>query len=180
LLEKMNSTPRGKNIDAPRKEPGDQEIKKLAQELIEGQNTMTIATALGNSPWAAPLYYTNLGFRLYFFSDPTSRHIQEAVKSEQAAAAIFFQPPTGSWKEIRGIQMSGKVKRLGPGLESLKALRAYLKKFPFTADFFEPGQNLNLASFFKRFSVRFYRFEPEVLYYRDNRIGFSFRKKVLI
>ncbi len=34
------------------------------------------------------------------------------------------------------------------------------------------------ADFMKRFNVRLYAFRPDVLYYQDNRIQFSFRERV--
>jgi len=156
--------------------PGQEELRKRAEELIKEQNTMTLSTAVKDVAWAAPVYYTNLGFVFYFFSDPNSRHVQEALASRQAAAAIFHQSST--WKEIRGIQMSGTLHPLFPGLESLRALRAYLKKFPFAQDFFSSGDTLDLEGFAKRFRVRLYRFQPLLFYYMDNRIRFSFRENI--
>ena len=156
--------------------PTQEELRKLAEELVKGQNTLTLSTSVKDVAWAAPVYYTNLDFNFYFFSDPASRHIQEALASRQAAAAIFHQSST--WKEIRGIQMSGSVHPLSPGLESVRALRAYLKKFPFTLEFFGSGEKMDLDGFRKRFRVRLYRFQPELLYYMDNRIRFSFREKI--
>ena len=156
--------------------PTQEELRKLAEDLIKGQNTMTLSTAVMDVAWAAPVYYANLAFTFYFFSDPASRHIQEALASRQAAAAIFHQSST--WKEIRGIQMSGVLQPMSPGLESVRALRAYLKKFPFTMEFFGSGERLDLDGFSKRFRVRLYRFRPEVCYYMDNRIRFSFRERL--
>ena len=156
--------------------PTQEDLRKLAEELIREQNTMTLSTAAKDVAWAAPVYYANLGFRFYFFSDPSSRHIQEALASRQVSAAIFHQSST--WKEIRGIQMSGTLHPLSPGLESLRALRAYLGKFSFTQEFFGSGDKMDLDGFAKRFRVRFYRFQPALLYYMDNRIRFSFRESL--
>jgi hypothetical protein len=161
--------------DRPKPPSGD-ELKQRAEGLIREQNTVTFATASENIPWAASVYYANRGFRLYFFSDPTSRHIQEALKAKQIAGAIFY--PASTWREIRGIQTTGVIEPLSPGIEALQALRSYLKKFPFTEDFFHSGQKMDLEGFAKRFKVRFYRFQPTLLYYLDNRIHFSFREKV--
>jgi len=158
------------------KPPSGSELKQLAEGLIREQNTVTLATASENIPWAAPVYYTNIGFSLYFFSDPASRHIQEALKTDQVAGAIFH--PASTWREIRGIQTTGVIEPLSPGIEALRALRSYLRKFPFTEDFFDSGQRMDLEGFAKRFKVRFYRFQPTLLYYLDNRIRFSFREKV--
>jgi hypothetical protein len=156
--------------------PNEQELRKLAEELIAGQNTVTLATAINDIPWAAPVYYVNLGFAFYLFSDPESRHIRESLETKHAAGAIFHQAST--WKEIRGIQMTGEITQVSPGWEALKAVRAYLQKFPFTEEFFDRHQELDLEAFAKRFRVRLYRFQPTILYYMDNRIRFSFREKV--
>ena len=158
--------------------PTEQELRKLAVELIAGQNTVTLATAKDGVPWAAPVYYVNLDFAFYFFSDPDSRHIRESQETRHAAGAIFH--PGSTWREIRGIQMTGEIAQVSPGWEALKALRAYLKKFPFTEKFFDRHQELDLDAFAKRFRVRLYRFQANLLYYMDNRIRFSFREKVAL
>lgn len=156
--------------------PSAAELKDRAMGLIENQNTMTLATALKGQSWAAPVYYANLHFTFYFFSDPESRHIREAMDSRQAAAAVF--EPASSWRGIRGIQMSGRIQSLSPGLEAVRALRAYLKKYPFTREFFGKDQSLDLTAFLTRFRVKLYRFEPSLLYYMDNSIRFSFRAEI--
>ena len=156
--------------------PSDSELKRLAEDLIMGQNTMTLATARNSIAWAAPVYYASIEFKLYFFSDPASRHIQECMESGQASAAIFF--PASTWQEIRGVQMSGNIRSISVGLESLKVLQAYLKKFSFTKEFFDSSQEMNLDAFVKRFRVKLYRFQPILLYYLDNKIRFGFRERV--
>jgi hypothetical protein len=158
--------------------PDEQELRTLAQELLLSQNTVTLATASQDTPWAAPVYYVNLEFTFYFFSDPESRHIRESLESKHAAGAVFHQAST--WRDIRGIQMTGAIAPLSPGWEALKAVRAYLNKFPFTGEFFDRHQELDLEAFAKRFRVRLYRFQPTLLYYMDNRIRFSFREKVTL
>ena len=158
--------------------PSQKEIRTLADQLIIEQNTMTVSTAVKDVAWAAPVYYANLAYSFYFFSDPGSRHVREAMSSRQVAAAIFHQSST--WNEIRGIQMSGALQPMSPGLESLRAIRAYLRKFPFTKDFFNSAEKVDLEGFAKRFRVRLYRFQPDLVYYMDNRIRFSFRERITI
>jgi len=158
--------------------PNEKDLAKLAEELILGQTTMTLATSKDSTAWAAPVYYVNRGFRFYFFSDPSSRHVREAEESAQASAAVFHQ--ASSWQEIRGVQMSGAVHRLSASLEALAAVRAYLKKFPFTGEFFKPSQQIDLDAFATRFKVRLYVFRPSLLYYSDNRIRFGFREEVAL
>jgi uncharacterized protein YhbP (UPF0306 family) len=158
--------------------PGDQALKKLAVELIEGQSTMTLATAKGNVAWSAPVYYVFFKSSFYFFSDPTSRHIQESLASGQASCSIYANAST--WQEIRGIQMSGHMENVPPRLGAIEVIRAYLKKFPFTKDFFKPGQAMDLDAFVKRFKVKLYRFKPTLVYYLDNSIRFGFREEVIL
>jgi hypothetical protein len=74
--------------------------------------------------------------------------------------------------------MSGSIEIISPGLEAIEALRAYLKKFTFTKDFFANGQDLDLTAFANRFRVKLYRFKPCLIYYMDNSIHFGFREKV--
>jgi uncharacterized protein YhbP (UPF0306 family) len=152
------------------------DLKSLTERLLTEQSTLTLATAQADKPWAAAVYYVSRGFTLYFFSDPASRHIQESLKSSQASGAISV--PASTWKEIRGIQTSGTISLVAPGMESIQSLRAYLKKYPFTKDFFNSKQELNLSAIMNRFKVRLYRFQPSVLYYLDNHIRFGFRERV--
>ncbi|MBW2017602.1 MAG: pyridoxamine 5'-phosphate oxidase family protein, partial [Deltaproteobacteria bacterium] len=153
--------------------PSEEELKERAADLIRSQSTMTLATALENKAWAAPVYYVDIDFLFYFFSSPSSRHILEALESKTASAAVFH--PSDKWKDIQGIQMSGSIKPVGPGWEAAKALRAYLRKFPFTGDFFGKKKILDLQDFSKTFRVKLYRFRPTRLLYMDNRIQFGFR-----
>lgn len=139
---------------------------------------MTLATAGGEAAWAAPVYYVFYRSRFYFFSDPTSRHVKEALNAGQSAAAIHTD--ASSWQEIRGIQMSGVIAEVSPGLEAFKAVDAYLKKFPFTKEFFANAEKLDLAAFLKRFRVRLYSLSPHTVYYLDNRIRFGFRERVVL
>ncbi len=149
----------------------------LARELIESQSTMALATARDNQSWVAPVYYVFYQGGFYFFSAPDSRHIQEAMQSYgQASAAIY--PFVSSWQEIRGLQMSGTIKKAEKTLRTLQALKAYIQKYPFVGEFFDPGQGLSLDNFIQRFRVRFYFFRPDLVYYMDNQIRFGYRVEV--
>jgi uncharacterized protein len=152
------------------------ELRRRALTLIEQQNTMTLATARDNIAWAAPLYYVYYKSAFFFFSDPNSRHIIETKYSQQASAAIYSFDDT--WQGIKGLQMTGRIRQLAPGMTAIQAVQGYARKFSFTKDFFQKGQPLDLNSFLKRFSVRFYRFDPQIIYYLDNQIEFGFRKEV--
>ncbi len=150
----------------------------MARQLVDEQNTLTLATAAGDTAWAAPVYYVYEKSTFYFLSSPKSRHITEALRNGQASAAIHAAAST--WKEIRGLQMTGRVRHIKPGLEALQVLRAYLKKYPFTTDFFKGNKPLDLDAFSERFGVKLYGFIPSLVYYLDNQIRFAFREEVTL
>lgn len=154
----------------------DQEIKELTIDLITQQSTMALATAENDVPWATPVYFVFYRSAFFFFSNPNSRHIQEAYKSEKASATIY--PFVYTWKEIRGVQMSGHIEALSPSITTAQVIKAYIKKFPFAKDFFTSDEPLNLESFINRFRVRLYQFKPHLVLYLDNRIQFGYRTEV--
>ena len=120
-------------------------LKELAEDLIREQTTLTLATAHADKPWAAPVYYVYRRSVFYFFSDPKTRHIEQAMATGQAAAAI--SAPGARWQEIRGIQMVGRIEQVHGKIEALEAIRGYLKKFPFTKEFFRSEQKIDLEAF---------------------------------
>lgn len=153
-----------------------EDVRQAALALIHGQSTLTLATAAEAGPWSAPVYYVCLDDRFYFFSSPQSRHIQQAVESRRAAASLFHQ--ADSWQAIRGIQMTGTVQRIRSVVLSLKAITIYLKRFPFTREFFPDDPTPDLDAFFARFKARLYAFTPTEVYYIDNRFGFGTRQPI--
>lgn len=157
----------------------DQHIRDQAIALINAQSTMALATAKSGHTWVAPVYYVFYNSKFYFFSSPDSRHITEALDSEQTQASSAIYPDSNTWQEIKGIQMSGYIRSAGKGLRAIQAVRAYISKFPFTKEFFKT-EALDLESFRKRFRVSLYCFEPTLIFYLDNQIQFGFREEIAL
>ena len=166
-----------KTVDT-KKTPDKRELTEMARRLVAEQNTLTLATADGDRAWAAPVYYVYVKSTFYFLSSPDSRHITEALRNGQASAAVHAAAST--WKEIKGLQMTGRIRAVKPGLEAVRVLRAYLKKYPFTSDFFKDNIPPELDAFADRFGVKLYGFMPSLVYYLDNRIRFAFREEVTL
>ena len=156
--------------------PTEGELNALAGRIAAEQTTMTLATASSDSAWAAPVYYVFFKSAFYFLSSPESRHIKEALGNSRVSSAIHASAST--WQEIRGLQMTGSIRPVAGGLEAFQALREYLKKFPFTKEFFKKNTSMDPESFWERFGVKLYRFHPSLVYYLDNRIRFAFREEV--
>ena len=150
----------------------------MARQLVNEQNTLTLATAKEQKPWAAPVYYVFVKSTFYFLSGPDSRHIIEAQDNRQVSAALHAAAST--WKEIKGLQMTGNIRAVKPGLQAVKVLRAYLKKYPFTTEFFKANATLDLDSFAERFGVKLYGFVPSLVYYLDNQVRFAFREEITL
>jgi hypothetical protein len=74
--------------------------------------------------------------------------------------------------------MSGVIQPVPAGPAALRAVLSFLRKFPFTMEFFKPGEQVDLNSLSTRFRVRLYRFGPDLVYYLDNSIRFGFRERV--
>ena len=164
--------------EGERGEPDRKQLKALAIGLIDEQSTVTLATCREDVAWAAPVYYVFHKSAFYFFSDPASRHVVEALESGQASGAIHGF--ASGWQEIRGIQMTGCIETLSMGLESAEVIRVYLKKFQFTKELFTSGAALNLDAFTSRFRVKLYKFKSALVYYLDNSIRFGFRERVML
>jgi uncharacterized protein YhbP (UPF0306 family) len=144
--------------------------------LIQNESTLTLATAGPSGPWSAPVYYICVEDRFCFFSSPESRHIRQAMAKGIAAASIFHQ--ADAWQALRGIQMVGTVQRIRSAALSLKTVAAYLKRFPFTLDFFPGDAAPDANAFFSRFKARLYALTPTDMFYTDNRFGFAARQQI--
>ena len=146
------------------------------RNLILNNQAMTLATAEKNKAWAAPVFYVNKELSFYFFSNPNSRHIKEALESGQAACTIYEKDT--SWQNLIGLQMSGKILMVPGGVEASKAILAYVKKFPLVKTFFSRIKNLNLNDFSSKFHAKLYCFIPDFIFFMDNSVNFGFRTEI--
>ena len=158
------------------KPKGSEELQLLAVDLIDSQTTMTLATASNAGAWTAPVYYVFFQGGFYFFSGPRSRHILDGLSSRESAASIHLS--SDKWQDIRGVQMSGEIVNVPIGREAAQALRKYLKKFPFCREFFSFSGPLKLEHFIGKFNVELYKFQPDSVYYTDNRVSFGSRELI--
>jgi uncharacterized protein YhbP (UPF0306 family) len=159
-------------------QPDPRQLESLAERFVAENTVMVLATADDQRPWAAAVYYVYRQGGFCFFSAPDSCHIQQAQATHRAAAAIFAYGT--SWQQIRGIQMSGRIERIGPGAAAARVITDYLRKFSFSLDFFSSGADIGLEAFANRFKVHLYRFQPSEIYYLDNSIRFGFRQRVFL
>ena len=149
-------------------------IMAKARNLIKQGQSMTLATAADDHPWAAPVYYANHRDGFYFFSSPKSRHIKESLASGTAASAIYME--NEPWQNFTGLQMAGKISIVPAGAEASKAVFAYTIKFPLIKTFFAGIKEIGLNDFSKQFHATLYCFKPDFIFFMDNSVAFGFRE----
>jgi uncharacterized protein YhbP (UPF0306 family) len=156
--------------------------EKLASELnqevltmLADHNTMTIATINHlKKPEAAAVFYVNNGFQLFFFSNPASRHAQNIGEGCTCAATI--QKDYENWREIKGLQLEGKVVPLASTMDKTLVMKLYLKKYGFLNDVLVAGHKI-FAALQK---AKIYKFTPETIWLTDNNYAFGERRKLTL
>jgi uncharacterized protein YhbP (UPF0306 family) len=151
----------------PSNQPNDRFLK-----LIDSVWTMTLATAGEDGPWSAPVYFLYRDKRFYFFSSPSSRHIQEG-DGRPCAASIFCVHEQVD--RLEGVQMSGKIQSQKPGVRAASAAGAYARRFGITV----AGTDF-LTFFHNAFHARLYAFFPDQVYHMDNHKGFGNRERLFL
>jgi len=149
-------------------------LKRQILDYMGSHNTMTLATSQGDAPWAATVFYASDGLKLYFFSAPDSRHCQNLVAN--ARVAVTIQEDYSDWRRIKGIQLEGRVSAVDSIIEKGKAMTVYARKYPDVVKIFSDPQSGALYKAFLK--VKFYRVDPEKVYYIDNEQGFGKRQEL--
>ena len=152
------------------------ELKQQILDYIQSHNTMTLATSASDVPWAATVFYASDDVRLYFFSAPDSRHCENL--SANSRVAVTIQEDYKDWREIKGIQLDGRVALVDGVLEKGKAMIIYARKYPDVMKLFtDPASGIFHKAFLK---VKFYCVVPERLCYIDNAQGFGKRQELIV
>src|SRR5262245_48161132 len=133
------------------------------RELLFERSVLCLATISRAGPWCAPLFYAPIdgGRALVFVSDPGSRHCRELAADPRAAAGVHLE--TAVAKEIRGVQLVGRVQALA-GASERRARAAFLRRHPLAAG--------HLA---ERPRERFFAFAIARAKVTDNRLGFGYK-----
>ena len=150
------------------------DLKQQILEYMQAHNTMTLATSVGDIPWAATVFYANDDLRLYFISAPDSRHCQNLTVN--ARLAVTIQEDYQDWRQIKGIQLEGNVALVDGVLEKTKAMAVYARKYPGVIKLFaDPASGVFYKAFLK---VKFYCVTPQKVFFIDNEQGFGKRQEL--
>jgi uncharacterized protein YhbP (UPF0306 family) len=155
------------------------DLRAAIQLFLHAHSTATIATTGPAGPWAAAVFYaSDPELRLYFVSDPRTRHGRDLAADPSAAATIH--PDCSSWRQIRGLQIDGRVALLG-GHERADGLALYLARFPeVQALAREPGDKDEQRIARRLDTAGLYRLTPVSIRLIDNTRGFGFRQTLAL
>jgi uncharacterized protein YhbP (UPF0306 family) len=153
-----------------------EQLKRQILQYLEAHNTMTLATCSEAVPWAATVFYASDDLSLYFFSAPESRHCQNLAVN--ARVAVTVQEDYKDWRQIKGVQLEGRVSLVDSMIEKAKALAVYGRKYPEVLKLFtDPASGVFYKAFLK---VKFYRVTPEKVFFIDNAQGFGKRQELIV
>jgi uncharacterized protein YhbP (UPF0306 family) len=155
------------------------ETRARVRELLEAHTTMTLATSGPDGPWAAAVFYaSDPALRLYFLSDPRTRHGRDLAATPRAAAAIHAD--CRAWSEIRGLQLAGPVSVLD-GAARDDALALYLARFPEVRALTETPRGPDEATIARRLAAAtLYCLAPARVRLIDNSRGFGFKEELAL
>lgn len=158
--------------------PHEDDLRVRILDYLKRHNTVTIATCVEGSPWAAAVFYVNRGFVFYFLSDPKSTHCAHLVSNPSVALAIHED--YRDWHQIQGLQIQGTAERVLSAKEKAEAWSSYLSKYPFVSELFGLAK-LGPAETSRRLvSVKFYRVTATRVLFTDNSRGFGHREEMLL
>ena len=146
-------------------------LRDTTLSYLQSHHVMALATQGPSGLWAAAVFYVSDEFTLYFLSSPTSRHSQNIEASGRVAATIHED--THDWRAIQGVQLEGRVERIG-GEEQVWAVLRYGQKFPLVGNLATaPAEIVKAMS-----RIAWYKITPERLFFVDNSQGFGHRDEV--
>ena len=148
--------------------------REAIRHMLEAHNTLTLATACENRPWAASLFFaSDENLNLYFVSDYRTRHARDIDSGGDVIATV--NPDCALWTEVKGLQIQGTVRKVA-GLERIEALRVYLGKFHDVRALFETPQSIDEETIAQRLrAANMYQLEPHWVRLIDNSKWFGYK-----
>jgi nitroimidazol reductase NimA-like FMN-containing flavoprotein (pyridoxamine 5'-phosphate oxidase superfamily) len=142
----------------------DEITRKQIVSIIDDVDDMTIATVRDDLyPQATTVSYVNEGLTIFFGTSPDSQKVRNLAKNDRVSLTI--NRGYGSWGEIEGLSISGRVTRITDPAEQQKAGELLFAKFPQIAEYVPADEPLE--------DVALFRVEPEFISLIDYRKEFG-------
>jgi uncharacterized protein YhbP (UPF0306 family) len=133
--------------------------------FLDAHHVMSLATCGPDGPHAANLFYARDGFALLWVSDRASRHSAELEADGRVAATIARD--YSDYAAIRGLQASGRARRLEGEADRAGARKILEARFPFLAKLAEADVRDSYAR------AQIYRLDVVRFVLIDNARGFG-------
>ena len=156
--------------------PAPNGIREEVESFLHDCTIMHLATMSAVYPWCASVYFAHRGRRFYFFSSPDSRHVSHLQDVPRAAGSISVD--NADWLMIRGVQLSGTVRRVDASVEKIQAIGLYLTKFPLVESFVARQHGAGHLPGGQLAHLSMYCLGVDVVVYTDNRRGFGWRTEL--
>ena len=154
------------------------ECKKVEEKIlnyIKFYNCMSLATRGERYSQVATVFFANKGFTIYFLSTPNNRHEKNMARDRKVAVTIngdYYH-----WKEVKGLQIEGKVHLITDAKENKEAISVYLKKFPYLFDLlFKDKKPTAIVKDVKK--INWYSLDPLKVRYICNDPEFGHREEI--
>jgi len=144
------------------------------RELLEGHNTITLATTADGRSWAATVFYaSDADLNLYFVTDLRTRHGRDLHRDPHVTGAINHDVST--WGEVIGLQVEGRAAVL-EAEERVRALETYLTRFPDVRRLFDRPRDASEKIIAERLQrAPFWRLTPGWVRLIDSTRGFGWK-----
>jgi uncharacterized protein YhbP (UPF0306 family) len=136
---------------------------------LDQHNVLNLGTVGPDGPWSAAVYFARDGKRFIFLSARHSKHASNLAADPRCSATI--NGDARAWSNIRGVQLSGRVRRLD-GAEAEASRGLYFLKF---TDMLSKADETIQAAL-KR--IDWYELVPDRMLFVDNSRGFGYREVV--
>ena len=152
-------------------------VRADIRRMLEGHNTLTLATVTNGAPWAATVFYASDDrLNLFFVSDHRTRHAREMAANPAVAVAIHAD--VDNWNDVRGLQAEGEAGKV-EGAERARALALYLAKFLSVKALFEAPRSADEQTIAERLKhTDFWCVTPRFIRLVDNGRGFGFKAEL--
>lgn len=145
-------------------------MNQKVRTYLQEHHVATLAT-VGETVWAAAVFYVNDGYTFYFLSSPTSQHCQNLASNPRVALTV--QEDCSDWHDIKGVQLEGVASEIAGDEEDL-ARRLYGRKFPVVGKLAQAPAAIVKAMA----KVRWYKVVPARVHFIDNSAGFGHREEI--
>ena len=141
----------------------DRKSQEFVSKVLDDSMDMTIATKRQDGfPQATVVSFVHNRERIYFGCDASSQKAQNITHDERVSVTVTA--PYADWKQIRGVSMGARARKVTDEEERLKVGALMMKRFPQAAEFTKDVDPENLVLF---------RIDPEAISILDYRQGFG-------